>query len=419
MINLSLHFNLWICFNRLSASQIKNTTVNSKSRLKHVTLLVLLDLSAAFDTVDHDILLARLKSSVSINGTALNSFTSYLSNRSQRVSLNGCISDSFRLPHGVPQGSCLGPLLFTIYSSKLFEVIKYHLPQAHAYADDTQLYLSFSPDSATNQADAVVAMERCILDIRTWMLTDKLKLNDDKTEFMLIGTKQQLSKVNIDSLTVGNIDVAPVTVARNLGTWFDSNQNLQEQIHKTCKSGFFYLHNIRRIRKYLSQESARTLVHALIMGRIDYCNSLLFGLPSVHLLKLQRLQNAAARLISNVPRYSHITPVLCSLHWLPVKFRIDFKILLLTFKAIYGHAPGYLTDLIAIKVQTRYTLRSASGLTLNYPSVKLKKTLGDRAFSSAAPTLWNSLPLHIRLVDNFERFKSVLKTHLFKLAFDM
>ena len=145
-------------------------------------------------------------------------------------------------------------------------------------------------------------------DIPTWMLTDKLKLNDDKTEFMLLGTKQQLSKVNIDSLTVGSIDVAPVTVARNLGTWFDSNLNLQGQIHNTCKSGFFHLYNIWRIRKYLSQESARTLVHAFIIGRIDYCNSLLFGLPSVHLLKLQRLQNAAARLISNVPRYSHITP---------------------------------------------------------------------------------------------------------------
>ena len=138
------------------------------------------------------------------------------------------------------------------------------------------LYLSFSPDTASNQTDAVIAMERCISDIRTWMLTDKLKLNDDKTEFMLIGTKQQLSKVNIDCLTVGSIDVAPVTVARNLGTWFDSNLNLQEQIHKTCKSGFFHLYNIRRIRKYLSQESARTLVHAFIIGRIDYCNSLLF-----------------------------------------------------------------------------------------------------------------------------------------------
>ena len=159
-------------------------------------------MSAAFDTVDHNILLARLKSSIGIKGTVRNWFTLYLNNRSQRVSLNGCISDSFRLPHGVPQGSCLGPLLFTIYSSKLFEVIKNHLLEVHACADDTQLYLSFSADLASNQTDAVAAIERCILDIRTRMLTDKLKLNDDKTEFMLIGTKQQLSKVNIYSLTV-------------------------------------------------------------------------------------------------------------------------------------------------------------------------------------------------------------------------
>ena len=144
------------------------------------------------------------------------------------------------------------------------------------------------------------------------------------------------------------------------------------------------------------------------MGRIDYCNSLLFGLPSVHLLKMQRLQNAAARLISNVPRYSHLTPVLCSLHWLPVKFRIDFKILILTFKAIYGHAPGYLTDPIAIKEQPRYHICSASGLILRHPSLKMKKTLGDRAFSSAAANLRNSLPLQICVVDNFDRFKSLL-----------
>ena len=135
------------------------------------------------------------------------------------------------------------------------------------------------------------------------------------------------------------------------------------------------------------------LVHAFISGRIDYCNSLLFGLPSFHLLKLQRLQNAAARLISNVLRYSHITPVLWSLHCLPVKFRIDFKILLLTFKAIYGHAPGYSIDLIAIKEQPCDNFRSASGLILKYRGLKLKKTSGDRAFSSAAPNLWNNLPI--------------------------
>ena len=155
---------------------------------------------------------------------------------------------------------------------------------------------------------------------------------------MLIGTKQQLSKVYIDCLTVGSIDVVPVTVARNLGTWFDSNLNLQEQIQKTCKSGFFPFTQYSAYPKISVPGVCTKLVHAFIIGRIDYCNSLLFGLLSAHLLKLQGLQNAAARLISNVPHYSHITPVLCALHWLLVKFRIDFKILLFTFKAIYGHA---------------------------------------------------------------------------------
>ena len=170
---------------------------------QHVTLLVLLDLSATFDTVDHKILLHCLQSSFCITGTALKWFKSYLSERSQRVFLEGCFSESSRLPHGIPQGSCLGPLLFTTYSSKLFEVIRDHLPVAHAYADDTQLYLSFRPDTTSSQSDAIEAMELCIKAIRAWMITDKLKLNDDKTEFLVISTRQQLSKVNIEKLLVG------------------------------------------------------------------------------------------------------------------------------------------------------------------------------------------------------------------------
>ena len=200
-------------------------------------------------------MVSRLKSSIGINGTVLNWFTSDPYNRLQRVSLNGCTCDSFRLPYGVPQVLCLEPLLFIIYSSNLFEIIKYHPHDAHAYLDNTQLYLSFTPDSDNNQTDAVVAMEPSILDIRTWMLTDKLKRDDDKTEFTLMRMNQQLSKVNIDSFTVGSIDVVDVTVARNLGLWFGSYLNLQEQIHNT----FFHLHNIQRIRKYLSQEFTRTL----------------------------------------------------------------------------------------------------------------------------------------------------------------
>ncbi|CAB4000445.1 RNA-directed DNA polymerase from transposon X-element [Paramuricea clavata] len=168
-----------------------------------VTLLVLLDLSSAFDTVDHQVLLRRLQVTFGITGNALEWFRSYLSGRSQRVVINGSHSREFPLMYGVPQGSCLGPLLFIVYSSKLFEVIKNHLPDAHAYADDTQLYISFKPDSTASELEAVTSLQNCIADIKTWMTVDKLKLNDDKTEFIIIGTHAQLNKIKITELRIG------------------------------------------------------------------------------------------------------------------------------------------------------------------------------------------------------------------------
>ena len=140
---------------------------------QRVTLLVLLDLSAAFDTVDHAILLKRLTTDFGIGGKALEWFSSYLSGRSQRVLFEGATSDSFDLRFGVPQGSCLGPLLFVVYASKLFEIVQDHLPNAHCFADDTQLYLSFDPNGPMDQAMALEAMERCISDLRKWMYRDK------------------------------------------------------------------------------------------------------------------------------------------------------------------------------------------------------------------------------------------------------
>ena len=176
---------------------------------QHVTILVLLDLSAAFDTVDHSILLNRLSSKLGLNGTALAWFRSYLSGRSQRVSVRGTVSDKFNLRYGVPQGSCLGPLLFTVYASALFDVVEKHLPTVHCYADDSQLYISFSPKAHSGQADAVASIEHCIQDIRQWMSQDKLLMNDAKTELLLVGTRQQLAKITSDGITVGHSVIAP------------------------------------------------------------------------------------------------------------------------------------------------------------------------------------------------------------------
>ena len=253
-------------------------------------MLILLDLRAVFDTVDHRILSERLSDEVGIRGTALNCFRSYLSDRSQNVSVHGVLSRPFDLNCGVPQGSFLGPLLFIICPSKLFKIVEPYLPDAHCFADDTQLHLSFKPLGNTAQANAIQAMEKCIEVVRKWMIQDRLMINDDKTEFLLFGTRQQLDKLDSRSITVGNNRISPSPCVKNLGSRFDSNLSMTDHINKACNAAFYHLHNLRRIKKYLSRDSLITLVHAFITSRLDYCNGLLFGLPKAQIAKLQRVQ---------------------------------------------------------------------------------------------------------------------------------
>lgn len=251
------------------------------------------------------------------------------------------------------------------------------------------------------------------------MKEDMLCLNDGKTEFLLIGSRQQLAKVSIDSIKVGDADIVPVLFARNLGCWFDSNMDMSTHISRTCCSAFYYLYNIRHIRKYLSKEHTERLIHAFVTSRLDYCNGLLYGAPECHIKKLQRVMNASARLIYRSPKFCHITPILKELHWLPVRARIEFKILLITFKVIKGLAPKYLCDLIEILQSSRYDLRrNSNGILLVRSTIRTKKTMGDRAFMIAAPILWNRLPLSVRQAATVDNFKSLAKTHLFAKSYN-
>ena len=201
------------------------------------------------------------------------------------------------------------------------------------------LCYAIRPSDSSSELEAVTALENCILDVHAWMRGDTLWLNDEKTEFLLVGSGQQLAKVSINSIKVGEADVAPVWSARNLGAWFDSHLDMSTHISKTCGSTFYYLYNIHHIRKFLSREHTEQLVHAFITSRLDYCNSLPYGVPDCQIMKLQRIMNASARLIYCVPKFCRITPILMELHWLPVPPLIEFKILLITFKVIKGLAP--------------------------------------------------------------------------------
>ena len=163
----------------------------------------------------------------------------------------------------------------------------------------------------------------------------------------------------------------------------------------------------------------RCLQILLPVIRLDYCNSILYGLPAYQIAEIQRVQNAAARLVCKVPRFAHITPYLKELHWLPVKFRIKFKILVLTFQEICGLAPQYLCELIRIQDHLCHYLRSNDELLLAVPSSKSLSTLGERAFQLAAPCLWNGLPKEIRQIQSLFSFKKQLKTFLLRAAYNV
>jgi exonuclease III len=383
---------------------------------QEVTLLVLLDLSAAFDTIDHDIMINLLENDFGITDQALSWLKSFLSGRKQRVVIGQQQSEDFDLISGVPQGSCLGPLLFIMYTSQLFHLVKKHLPTAHGYADDTKLYLSFRPISTVSQDHAIQAMEDCISDIHNWTTHHRLMMNDDKTEFLIIGSRQQLAKINISNVHVGSSEILPVNSVRDLGAWLDETMSMDVHIGKICSKAFRGLYKIRQIRKFLSEESTKTLIHAFVTVHLDYCNSLLSGVPQRQMDRLQKVFNAAARVVYYIPRYAHITPVLMRLHWLPISYRIKFKIALLVFKALKDMAPTYIRELLELKPLSRYALRSDTQNLLKVPRTKCK-TFGDRAFAVAGPRVWNQLPLDIRTSATVDTFKNRLKTYFYKLAF--
>ena len=392
---------------------VQNDIVQAIDGKKSV-ILVLLDLSAAFDTIDHSVLLHRLQHDFGITGTALKWLDSYLSDRTQTVKIGDSFSTKQKLLFGVPQGSVLGPVLFSLYSSPVAKIARKYGLCVQLYADDTQLYLSFTP---CEWGDALERVEECVKEIKAWMVENKLQLNGDKTQIVLVSAPRANSGVS--DLVHVQIDGHPIpfsTSVKNLGVIFDKQLNMEAHVKFLCRSCMFHLKNISNIRHLLSHKIAEQLIHAFVTSRLDYCNSLLSGLPSSTICHLQRVQNIAARILTRTKKYDHITPILQHLHWLPVRERIIFKIMLLTYRGVNGMAPTYIERML-IPYKPQRSLRSSESGQLVVPHSRLKG-YGDRAFAVVTPTLWNNLPEHIRRAKTLGSFKTLIKTELFVKAFN-
>jgi hypothetical protein len=412
-----------------SGHSTETALLNIKSNIEmslakgHPTALVMLDLSAAFDTIDHTTLLDCLHSWFGFSGTVLNWFLSYLSDRSQMVKINDFLSERINIPFGVPQGSVLGPILFSLYTYPLCQIIKsFSNIGYHFYADDTQIYCHLTPSGDPSDFSN---LQNCLQDIQKWMNSVKLKLNPGKTEFIVFGSEAMLNKIkHCFPVDILGHQLLPVKRVCNLGVFFDASLSFRDHISSVCKSSFLALRNFASIRKYLTISTATMVANALVSCRFDYCNSLFTGISTTDFTRLQCIQNSLARVIRSKHKYDHITPTLKSLHWLPVRYRCHFKILTLVYKYLSVGSPAYFGQVLqpyTSCVNTRHS--DAKKRYLKVPKFKTKthsyvsKRRFDGSFMYVAPQLWNSLPIELRTSPSLYIFRRKLKTHLFAKAY--
>ena len=389
--------------------KVQSDIASALDSKKHV-VLVMLDLSAAFDTVDHHILLQRMRVRFGLGDDAIKWMTSYLDKRIQKVKVGSSVSPGTIMKCGIPQGSVLGPIMFSMYITPLQDIARKFHVHTHQYADDCQLYVEFM----TAAEESKQKIEQCVNSISGWMAANRLKLNETKTELVIFSPPTITPPLIINTIRVVETEIAPVDNVKDLGFYLQKHLNAERQVNALCSSTYYQIANIASIRKCLSQASAEKLIHAFISSRLDFCNALYVGLPMHLLKKMQRIQYAAARILTRTSRRQHMMPVLQQLHWLPIKQRIDYKVATIVWKCIHGEAPTYLSEMISEYVPPR-NLRSESERRLS--EWVPRTTLGKRSFRHAAPCVWNKLPTALRNENSYEAFKQSLKTVLFNIAF--
>ena len=288
----------------------------------NISILALLDFSSAFDTIDHPILVHRLHTDFGFTDAVLQWLSPYLSDHTHYVSLSNNCSDFTPVHSGVPQGSVIGPMLFTMYTKSLSAIIDSHSIMHHSFADDLQQLKSAPPDRIS---ELLHSMQSCMSNVKAWGTANMLRLNDNKTELMLVTSKRTKHLHNLPtSIATGIAQIPFKNSVKNLGLTLDCHHTLNAYISNIARTCYFELRRLACIRRFLTSTATATLVSAFVLSTFDYCNSLLFDSTHDVTSHLQQIQNYAARVILRLPKSSSITMHLKALHWLPFKARSTY-----------------------------------------------------------------------------------------------
>jgi hypothetical protein len=383
-------------------------SVFSAADKQRVTVLVLLDLTAAFDCVDHNILCEKL-SALGVQGNALNWFVSYLTGRTQSVIIHSTQSTSIPISSGVPQGSVLGPLLFSIYMNGIDEIFKRHSIEYLLYADDIQLWTSCA---VSDLASALSKIEECVADVNRWLESCKLCLNASKVEFILLGNPSLIARCGSPSLNIANVSVPAKSAVRDLGVLIDQTLTFKEHVSQVTATSFSHLRLISRVRKSLSIKECLNLVHALVASRVLYCSSIFYKITTVQLNRLQRILNAAIRTAVGRKKCDHLSDIVKKYHWLTIEKLVHLRQALLIFQATRIGIPTYLASLVHVSQSQNLRSHTREDLIVQ----RSNSAFGSRAFGIYAPTVWNSIPLDVRKSRSKGGFRSKMKHLLFSVS---
>ena len=367
-----------------------------------ISLLTLCDLSKAFDSVSHELLIKKMMN----YGIDDFWFNDYLTARTQSVKINNHISSKHEVEYGVPQGSILGPILFNIFVNDLVEVNDSDM--LVQYADDAQYLHSGTIDKL---AEIIDRAERNLVEVNKYFSDNGLKMNANKTQFLFIGSRHCIRQLpeNV-SIRVNNDNIKPNESIKNLGVTMDKYFSFDshiENIYRKMKGTLYFLN---RNKSNFDEISRKLVIEALVMSSISYCSTVWNGASKLNIQKLQNIQNFASKVaIGNGKKYDHATPYINELEWLKIENKVVYDVCSFIYRILYEHIPQRILKLETVEqVRSRQTRQSGR---LMVP--RRRTVIADRAVSVRGPKLWNALPQEIKESENFSGFKKKLKSHLF------